>query len=372
MAARRVLLNGSFAPSVVNFRGALIRDVIKAGWDVHVSVPDLTIHQRREIASLGATVHEVPLQRTGTHVAADLRYYREIKRLISALNPDLVVGYTIKPNIWGSLAAANSGVRSASMVTGLGYTFVQRGTLKQRLIAATSRLLYRRATEANNVVVFQNRDDREDFIAAGCLANPAKARVVNGSGVDLTHFEPAPLPAQPVFLMVARLLVSKGVREYAEAALHTLSHRRDCRFLLAGNLDDSPDCIGKQELEAWCQGGIEYLGWVQDVRVPLRMASVFVLPSYREGTPRTALEASAMGRPVITSDAPGCRETVLHNRTGKLVASRDSDALAIAMQTLADSPELRRWMGSNARVFCAEKYNVVDVNKALMKHLEIV
>lgn len=369
MAARCVLLNGSFAPSVVNFRGRLIRDVIRAGWEVHVSAPSLTVGQREEIANLGAFVHEVPLQRTGTHMAADLRYYRQMKRLIGAIAPDLVIGYTIKPNIWGSLAAAANGVRSASMVTGLGYTFVQRGTLKQRLIGATSRLLYRRATDVNDIVVFQNPDDREDFIAAGCLADPAKARLVNGSGVDLTRFQPTPLPAQPVFLMISRLLVSKGVREYAEAALSMLSTRQDCRFLLAGNLDDSPDCIDKEELKAWCRGGIEYLGWVEDVRIPLRMASVFVLPSYREGTPRTVLEASAMARPVITSDTPGCRETVLHDRTGKLVPVRDSGALTAAMQALADSSELRQSMGNCARKFCVAKYDVVEVNRTLMAHL---
>lgn len=372
MAARRILLNGSFAPSVVNFRGPLIRDMIAAGCEVHVSVPDVTAQDRAGIAELGASVHEAPLRRAGTSLRDDLGYYRFQRSLTRRLAPDLVVGYTIKPNIWGSLAAAAEGVRSASMVTGLGYTFIQRETLKQRAIAAASRMLYRRATSANDVVIFQNPDDRDDFIAAGCLADPGKARMVNGSGVDTDYFTPTPLPSEAVFLMVARLLVSKGVREYADAAASILARRSDCRFLLAGNLDDTPDCIREAELCQWQERGIEYLGWVGDVREPMAQASVFVLPSYREGTPRTVLEAAAMGRPVITSDAPGCRETVTHGETGLLVTPRSSEALEQAIEKLANDAPLRQAMGGAARRFCEEKYAVAKVNRALMGHLDLV
>ncbi|MXO60562.1 glycosyltransferase [Altererythrobacter salegens] len=366
---QRILLNGSFAPSVVNFRGPLIADMVAAGHEVHVSAPGSTPSQRSAIEALGATLHEAPLERAGTRPAADWAYFRFQRRLIRSIGPDLVLGYTIKPNIWGSLAAAAEGVDSASMVTGLGYTFIQHDTVKKRLIGAASRLLYRRATAVNRVVVFQNGDDRDDFIAAGCLTDRTKAQLVNGSGVDTTAFTPAPLPEQPVFLMIARLLVSKGVREYAAAAMAVLARRSDCRFLLAGNLDASPDCIDATELEGWQSAGIEYLGWVDDVHGPLERASVYVLPSYREGTPRTVLEASAMGRPTITSDAPGCRETVLHKQTGLLVPVRDAAALSAAMERLADDEAMRARMGGAARRFCEEKFAVGQVNRALMTHL---
>ena len=369
---RRVLLNGSFAPSVTNFRGRLIHDMIAKGYSVHVSVPDVSAAQRAAIESLGATVHEAPLRRAGMRLLEDLGYYRYLRRLIAELRPELVVGYTIKPNIWGSLAAGAQKVRSVSMVTGLGYTFVQRSTLGQRAISAATRRLYRRATARNDAVIFQNPDDRDDFIAAGCLADAGKARLVDGSGVDTVRFRPTPLPDTPVFLMVARLLVSKGVREFARAAREILARRHDCRFLLAGDLDESPDSIGREELARWQADGIEYLGWVDDVRSAMKQASVFVLPSYREGTPRTVLEAAAMGRPVITTNVPGCRETVMGEQTGLLVAARDSEALRAAMERLADDPVGRQAMGDRGRKYCVARYSVNKVNRTLMGHLGLL
>ena len=368
----RILLNGSFAPSVVNFRGPLIQDMIAAGCEVHVSVPDLSSREREAIRKLGAVAHECPLRRTGTSVLADLRYYAYLKRLIGEIAPTLVVGYTVKPNIWGSLAASSRGVPSASMVTGLGYTFIQRKTLKQRAVAAMSRLLYRRATAVNQVIVFQNPDDIQDFIQAGCLADASKSRMVHGSGVDINWFTPTPLPADPVFLMAARLLVSKGVREYAEAALAILSRRSDCRFLLVGNLDASPDCISESELREWQRGGIDYRGWTDDIRREMSEANVFVLPSYREGTPRTVLEAAAMGRPVITTDVPGCRETVVAGETGLLVPPKSSQTVEQAMEQLAADTQMRQSMGAKAREFCVAKYAVGKVNQSLMTHLGLM
>lgn len=367
--SRHLLLNGSFAPSVANFRGALLRDLAARGYKVHVSVPSPSEADARAIEALGAVLHQAPLERAGSNIAADLRYLHWLRRLIRQLQPELVLNYTIKPNIWGSLAARAENVASASMVTGLGFALYPQQSLRWRAIGAATRWLYRRATAANRVVLFQNPDDRDDFIAAGCLADPKKARLVNGSGVDLSHFAPVPLPAQAVFLMVARLLVSKGVREYAAAAMQILAKRSDCRILLAGNLDDTPDCIDADELAHWQASGIEYLGWLDDVRPALAQASVFVLPSYREGTPRTVLEASALGRPTITTDAPGCRETVLDGETGLLVPPRQVEELASAMEQIADDPATRARMGGAARSYCESRFSVSEVNKALIGHL---
>lgn len=366
---QRILINGSFAPSVVNFRGPLVRALVAAGHEVHVSVPDVSLEVRRSIEALGAILHEIPLQRASLNLAADLLYRRSLRRLISRIDPDLVLGYTIKPNIWGSLAARAAQIPSASMVTGLGYTFIQRDTIKKRLVSRLSRMLYRRATAANRVVIFQNADDRDDFVAAGCLEEARKARLVNGSGVDTEHFTPVSLPSAPVFLMAARLLVSKGVREYAAAAIAVSARRNDCRFLLAGNFDDTPDCIDPAELAGWQKAGIEYLGWIDDVPAAIAGASVYVLPSYREGTPRTVLEAAAMGRPTIATDVPGCRDSVVHGETGLLVPVRDVAALADAMERLADDAAMRARMGAAARRFCEEKYAVDKVNRMLMAHL---
>lgn len=358
----RVLLNGSLASSLVNFRGPLIREMIARGHEVHVSAPDIDPATRTALNELGATVHAVPLQRTGTGIRADLAYLRAMRGLMQAIGPDLVVGYTAKPNIWGSLAARSLGIRSASMVTGLGYAFIETGAWRQKLLGGVSRLLYRAATGANSHVIFQNPDDVRDFRAAGCLADVGKVALVNGSGVDTGEFAPVPLPDQAQFLMIGRLLANKGVREYVAAARSLRASGHRWRFVLAGPIDPGPDSISQIEVDGWiAQGAIEYLGSLRDVRPALAEASVYVLPSYREGTPRSVLEAMAMGRPIVTSDAPGCRETVTDGVNGLLVPVGDADALARAMERLGEDAELRRTMGARSREIAVGKYDAKAV-----------
>lgn len=367
-----VLLNSSYGQSLVNFRSRLIEELAAAGHQVHVTAPDLDAALVAQLAGIGAQAHQVPLARTGIGPLSDLRYALSIRRLIRRIGAELVVSYTSKPNIWASLAAGSVGVRSASLITGLGYAFTEGGGVKRRLVSIASRILYRLATSRNYVVIFQNPDDRADFIAAGCLSEPSKARLVNGSGVDIERFAVAPLPDAPVFLMVSRLLGTKGVREYAQAALALRARCPDCSFLLAGFLDEGPDGIGLDELNRWRAAGVEYLGHLADVRPALAQASVFVLPSYyREGTPRSTLEAMAMGRSVITTDMPGCRETVVDGENGLLVPPRDADALSAAMQRLADDPSMRARMGVQSRALCERRFEVGDVTRALLDHLSL-
>ena len=364
-----VLLNGSYAASLVKFRGALIQAMLARGHAVHCTAPDIAPGVRRELEGWGAVVHEVPLSRTGLGLGGQVAYLAALRRVMKAIRPDLVVGYTIKPNVFGSLAARSLGIRSASMVTGLGFAFANTGSTVQRLAMRLSRGLYRLATGVNHRVIFQNGDDLADMIAAGCLADPGKARMVNGSGVDLAHYAPAPLPAAPVFLMVARLLVAKGVREYAAAAVALKRLHPDWRFVLVGFLDEGPDGVSAAELEQWQAGGVEFLGELDDVRPAIRAASVYVLPSYREGTPRSVLEAMAMGRPVITTDAPGCRETVVDGHNGLLVPVRDVAALGAAMERMGNDPALRSAMGGAALRVAQSKYAVETVNQTLLEHL---
>jgi glycosyltransferase involved in cell wall biosynthesis len=368
---KTVLLNASFAPSLINFRGRFIEAMAAAGHRVHVSAPGIEPALGERLRSIGATPHEVRLSKAGLSPTADLSYFRQLRRLIRDIRADLVVSYTIKPNIWGSLAARSAGAASASMVTGLGYAFIEGGGVKRKLVRSASRLLYRLATRANHAVIFQNPDDEADFIAAGCLADRGKAQRVNGSGVDMEWYAPAPLPAEPVFLMISRFLINKGVREYGAAASAVLARRSDARFLLAGYLDEGPDGIDPSELHAWQASGVEYLGQLEDVRSAIAAASVYVLPSYREGTPRSVLEAMAMGRPVVTTDVPGCRETVIDGENGFLVPPRDAAALARAMERLIGEPALRARMGEKGLALCRAKYDVEQVNAALMRHLSL-
>jgi glycosyltransferase involved in cell wall biosynthesis len=365
-STRRVLINGSYAPSLINFRGPLLQALADAGLDVHVSAPDIPADMVQTLQAMGVTAHSLPLQRTGRGLAGDLSYFRAMLRLMREIRPDCVLGYTIKPNIWGSFAARLCGVRSYSWVTGLGYVFIEGQGLSRKATQFIARTLYRRATGCNRKVIFQNPDDMADFIAGGCLADTRKAALVNGSGVDTAYYPPTALPDAPVFLLIARLLRSKGLAEYGAAVQLLQGKIPAARYQLAGMLDEGPDAISRAELDALIEQGIEYLGELSDVRPALAAASVYVLPSWREGTPRTVLEAMAMGRPIITNDVPGCRQTTEHGVNGLLVQPYDPAALASAMEQLGNDAAMRVRMGHASSTRVKEIYAVEKVNAAMM------
>lgn len=360
-----IFILGSYAPSLLIFRGPLIRMFLDTGHTVSVGAPNITDTLQATLEAMGASVYETPLQRTGTGFRADLAYCRRLKQLLQKVQPDALITYTIKPNIWGAIAAASVSVPSYAMVTGLGYAFTETGrkpSLRQRLTAFVARRLYRAATDRNHRVIFQNPDDRDDFIKAGCLADLGKVAMIAGSGVDMTHYARVPLPDTPVVLMIARLLINKGVRDYAAAALALRARYPSARFCLVGPFDEGPDSIGREELAQWIEGGLEYLGSTDDVRSAIAAARIYVLPSYREGTPRSVLEAMAMGRPVITCDTPGCRETVESGVNGLLVPVRDPEALADAIAYLLDDPAKAQAMGQASYNLVTRKYDVQRVN----------
>jgi len=202
------------------------------------------------------------------------------------------------------------------------------------------------------------------------LVDGGKCGLVNGSGVDLAHYDLAPLPEAPVFLFIGRLLTDKGIVEYAEAARQVKARYPEARFLVAGWLDSNPTAISQQQLDGWINDGIiEFLGKLDDVRPAIGQCAVYVLPSYREGTPRTVLEAMSMGRPVITTDAPGCRETVIDGRNGFLVPVKAIDELAEAMIKLAGDSGLREIMGKESRLIAEDKYDVHKVNRSMLRQL---
>jgi len=365
----RILINASLAPSLYNFRGPLIREMIARGHEVHVSAPTIDAADRDRIVALGATPHELPLERTGLGLGSDLRYFAALRRLIAGIAPDRVLNYTIKPNIWGSLAARTKGVPAVSMVTGLGYAFAASGNGIQRAVKWLARRLYGFALRSNDAILFQNPDDVRDFAAAGALHDPSKVRMINGSGVDLVHYAPAPLPPGPCFLMIARLLGAKGIREYAAACARVRAAVPEAECLLVGVTDDGPDGVAEAEVLQLCDGAIEYLGLLHDVRPAIARASVYVLPSYREGTPRSSLEAMAMGRPVVTTDAPGCRETVIDGENGFLVPVGTVEPLAEAMIALARDPDLRATMGARSLDRARSRFAVDKVNDAIIDAL---
>lgn len=375
----RILLVAGLADSLVNFRGPLMAALQERGLDVHVVAPDLPAQSssRQQLQALGLTVHEVPMARTGTNPLADLRTTWALWRLMRRIRPEKVLGYTIKPVIYGTLAAWLARVpQRFALITGLGYAFQGEG--QRSKLQALVQGLYKLALARANLVFFQNPDDLALFRQRGLLQLDSKVCVVNGSGVDLSHFEYSPLPGTrtggklPSFLCIGRLLGDKGIREYAQAAQIIRQSYPSVRFVLVGGIDSNPNSVSQAELDSWvAEGCIEYVGKLVDVRPAIEACSVFVLPSYREGTPRTVLEAMAMGRAVITTDAPGCRETVVNGDNGYLVPVKSADALAAAMVNFLREPDLAYCMGRRGRQLAEEKYNVHQVNAVMMSEMGI-
>jgi glycosyltransferase involved in cell wall biosynthesis len=272
-------------------------------------------------------------------------------KLMRRVKPDLLFAYMIKPVVYGLIAAKIAGVqRRTAMITGLGYAFTEApaepfaARAKRRAVHLAARGAYALALRFADTVIFQNPDDRDEFAAMGLTRGVARVGLVNGSGVDLRHFAPAPMPDGPItFLMIARLLRDKGVYEYVEAARLVKRAHPAARFVLVGPFDPNPTAVKPAEVEAWVREGvIDYQGAVDDVRPHIAACHVFVLPSYYgEGVPRTVLEAMAMGRPVITTDWRGCRDAIRHLVNGILVPVRSQTSLAAAMTHMIKDEDFR-------------------------------
>ncbi len=374
-AGKTFLLIGGFADSLLNFRGALLEELKARGLEVHAASPDL--HEGHPVAAQlrarGIHTHSVPMRRAGVNPLADIATLFHMLSLNWRLRPDYFMGYAIKPVIYGTLAAWGARVPNRyALVTGLGYTFQDEpdSSVAAKAVRIIARRLYAWALGKSHKVFFQNPDDERLFRMLGLIGARGRTCVVDGSGVDTARFSVAPLPDAPRFLLIARLLVTKGVREYVQAAGIVRKTVPYARFALAGWIDENPASIGKAELDEWCKtGAVDYLGHLSDVRPALAACSVYVLPSYREGTPRTVLEAMSMGRPIITTDAPGCRETVRDGVNGFLVPVQSVDGLVEAMLRFVRNPELVSHMGGESRRMAEDRYEVHKVNSVMMSEM---
>lgn len=369
----KFLLIAGFPDSLLHFRGAFISVLQSKGVHVHVAAPDLPNGSdlRLRIENRGIVVHSIPMQRVGMNPFTDFKALVYLWRLICKVRPDFVFCYTIKPVIYGLMAAWLGGVpRRFALITGLGYAFLGEG--RRGFLRSLVQILYGLALRLSHKVFFQNPDDEALFRLNGILPSELSSVVLNGSGVDLAEYNLAPFPEKTRFLLIARLLGDKGVREYVEAARYLHAEYRDITFMLVGWIDDNPDAIRQDELDSWIDDGvIEFLGRLDDVRPAIANSSVYVLPSYREGTPRTVLEAMAMGRPIITTDAPGCRETVVDGENGYLVPVKSSESLVAAMKCFIHNPALAFSMGQRSRQIACEKYDVKGVNAMILAEMGI-
>lgn len=376
-APSRFLLIGAYAQSLVNFRGPLLQALRNAGYEVHVAAAAIEDDPAvmAALRDLGVVAHSISIVRAGLNPLADLKTLIELVGLMRAIRPTMSLGYTIKPVIWGSLAAWMAGVpQRYAMITGLGYAFSDDAGSKRALVQKLARMLYRAALSRVHRVFFQNPDDLALFRSMRVITPDRLATILNGSGVDLARFPPQPLPAGALrFLMISRLLGDKGVREYAAAAAAVRRDYPEASFHLIGGLDSNPNAIGEAEVMRWVEAGdIVWHGSQADVRPFLTDSHVFVLPTaYREGTPRTILEAMATGRPVITTDAPGCRETVEDGVNGYLIPIRSIEALVRAMRRFADTPGLTEEMAKRSLDVARKKYDANTVAAVMLDAMGI-
>lgn len=348
--------------TVFNFRGDLIRDMIAHGNEVYVTGPNRDFVE--DIMALGVKEFiEVPLVKDNTSVFGDLAYLKQLKKVMEQVKPDLVFGYTIKPVIYGSMAAKSAGVKQIyAMVTGLGRVYASAG-LKTKLVRMVTKMLYKKAFKACNKVMFQNGDDIQEFVSQKYLPE-SKTVKVDGSGVNMERFVRTDLPDAPVFLMVGRIIREKGVMEYCQAARKLKAEHPAVKCILLGGFDSSIGALKKEDIEPYIEdGSIDFPGEVKDPVAFYQKCSVFVLPSYyREGLPRTILEAMACGRAVVTTDWPGCREPINEGVNGFMVPIKDADALYSKMALLASDAEKLSAMADAAYETCKRTYEVGIIN----------
>ncbi|WP_422071054.1 glycosyltransferase family 4 protein [Tranquillimonas rosea] len=338
-----ILFTANTCWNILNFRKPLIDSMIAEGHTVTVLAPrDSSVD---ELAEMGCRFVHLIMDVKGLSPVRDYLFLLRLRRHFREISPNLVCSFTIKNNIFGALAAKGLPLGFIPNVTGLGTAFLSSFVL-QRIAEG----LYRRAFHKIPVVFFQNEDDRALFLSRNLVTNK-QARLLPGSGIDVDRFNSTPLPQDATyrFLMISRLLRDKGVVEFVEAAQKVSKRHPSVRFQLLGPLGtDNRSAISSDTLEEWRSSGvIEYLGESDDVRREISAADCVVLSSYREGAPRTLIEAAAMGRPLIATDVPGCRAVVDDGKTGFLCAPRDSDALADACERMlalegSDRAELGR------------------------------
>jgi glycosyltransferase involved in cell wall biosynthesis len=366
----KILLISRCAWTLYNFRAGLIAELVDRGHTVVCAGRADGFEER--IRAAGAEFSALPVSGQGISPAGDLKLLLAIYRLIRQTKPDIVHLFTIKPVIYGAVAAKLAGAKKIiSTVTGLGFVFTREKGSWLRLLVET---MYRVALLFPETVFFLNPQDRAVFVDSK-LVSPSKALLLPGEGVDCSHFAPVPLPEgeKPyTVLMIARLLKDKGVLEFAGAARLVRQKAPDARFLLLGPVDThNPSALNEQEIAAMQQdGAVELLGRTDDVRPFIADADVIALPSYREGLPRVLLEAGAMERPVVAADVEGCRDVVVAGATGLLVPKKDEKALAEAFLELMDNAPLRRAMGKAGRELVLDRFDEKAVCAAIIRQYE--
>lgn len=364
----RFLYVGNHAGHFLTHRLPVMQAIRDAGYEVHVAasadadklenlmVPDAI----NKIRSMGFIYHPIPIKRSNLGLSGEIRLMFHIYQLFTTLKPDLVYLATIKPVLYGGILARLTQIPAViSMVTGLGYVFLATG-LKATLLRAGVKTAYRLALGHTNMrVILQNPDDQAAFIQQK-LTSAEKTVVIRGAGADIQHFTPASPPSGiPLVILPSRMLWDKGVSEFVNAATQLRQDGVQARFALVGDTDPSNlSAISRDQLQCWHDSGIvEWWGWRDDMLEIFRQAHIICLPSYREGMPKALIEAAACGKPIITTDVPGCREIVRDNFNGLLVPARNIDKLTEALKRLIENHDLRTQMGIRSREIVEKEFS---------------
>ena len=352
------------------YRKELLGGMVAMGHEVIACAPEED--EDGGVAAFGGTFVRLAFERGQTNPLSNLELLNQYRKLVKRIRPDMVFCFSLKPNLYGPIAARAVTRRIYTLFAGLGNVFTEGGGLRRAMIRALVKPMLCISLQFCEAVIFQNPDDESQFIRDR-LVKKRKAYLVNGSGVDMAYFRPVPLPEQPAFIMVSRLLREKGIMEYLEAARLVKKHYPMCTILLVGPYEGHSNALKPRDLEPYLQdGSIEYIGEVKDVRPYYERASVVVLPSYREGAPRTIIEGMACKRAVIATNAPGCRETVIDGVTGLLIPTGDAGALAEAMQWMIEHPDAVRRMGEAGYAYCQERYEVSKVNAEMCRIMKLI
>lgn len=377
---KKFLIYSNCLHNVFNFRGKLLESIAQLGYEIHIVSPILEKYaaDHNELINRGYHIHQIAIQRTGTNPVKDIKTFIHSYQLLNRIKPEYLLSYTVKPMVYGTLAAWLARVPYRFvLISGLGYTFQQvEETNKRSILQKFVHALYQQALAKSSKVFFQNNDDLNLLKKLNIVQSTLPTVVVNGSGVDLNDFNVVSLPrnesggVKPSFLLIARLLKDKGIVEYVEACKQIKREYPDAEFHLVGSIDENPAAIEQAQLDRWiADGDIIYWGQLKDVRPVIAASSVYVLPSYREGTSRSVLEAMSMGRAIITTDAPGCRETVTTGINGYLVPVQAVTELIDAMRQFIEYPILYEQMGSASRVVAVDKYDVRKVNAHMIAEM---
>lgn len=369
----KVLIIGALPESLLNFRGNLIKDIRVNGHEVIAMAAPTNKDTIEKIEALGCQFIPLSIKRNGLNPFADLGTFLSLIKSIKKHKPDVILAYTIKPVIWGGIAARFfSKGKFFALITGLGFAF-QKGSTKRNIVNFIATNLYKFALKNAQRVIFQNPDNQQVFIDQNIVKKEVTCRV-HGSGVDIKHFKKSPLAnnTHPTFLTIARLLGDKGIREFTAAAQQVKKKHPNACFQILGPEDPSPDGIPLAEVMQWHNNkDIEYLGHTDDVRPSIEGCDIFVLASYHEGMPRTVLEAMSIGRPILTTNVSGCKETVDDGVNGYLVNKADVNDLSEKLLWFIENPQ--RWpeMAEQSYALVLKQYTVEKVNKDLIDILQL-